>query len=185
METKRVIISLMVLCCAMAVKAQNDVAIATLQHGDNVSVFKGSSALASALAAASDQGGDVITLSEGTFTAATITKPVSIYGAGFETDNAKGTQLTTISGNLTVGKGDNTTLSNVHLEGFALFAKYELHQVPELYPDLFQTLQCDVFPEHLRQHHVDGLHLGVNLGNHGFLGQGLGNGDDVLDTARP
>ena len=120
MKTKRVIISLMVLCCAMAVKAQNDVAIATLQHGDNVSVFKGSSALASALAAASEEGGDVITLSEGTFTAATITKPVSIYGAGFETDNAKGTQLTTISGNLTVGKGDNTTLSNVHLEGFYL-----------------------------------------------------------------
>ena len=120
MKTKRVIISLMVLCFAMVAKAQNDVAIATLQHGDNVSVFKGPSALASALAAASDEGGDVITLSEGSFTAATITKPVSIYGAGFETDNAKGTLLTTISGNLTVGKGDNTTLSNVHLEGFYL-----------------------------------------------------------------
>ena len=120
MKAKRVIISLMVLCCAMAVKAQNDVAIATLQHGDNVSVFKGPSALASAIAAASDEGGDVITLSEGSFTVATITKPVSIYGAGFETDNAKGTLLTTISGNLTVGKGDNTTLSNVHLEGFYL-----------------------------------------------------------------
>lgn len=120
MKAKRVMISLLVLCCTLLAKAQNDVAIATLQHGDNVSVFKGSSALASALAAASDQGGDVITLSEGTFTAATITKPVSIYGAGFETDNAKGTQLTTISGNLTVGKGDNTTLSNVHLEGFYL-----------------------------------------------------------------
>ena len=57
MKTKRLIISLMVLCCAMAVKAQNDVAIATLQHGDNVSVFKGPSALASALAAADEGGG--------------------------------------------------------------------------------------------------------------------------------
>ena len=54
MKTKRVIISLMVLCCAMVAKAQNDVAIATLQHGDNVSVFKGPSALASALAAADE-----------------------------------------------------------------------------------------------------------------------------------
>lgn len=120
MKTKRVIISLMVLCCAMAVKAQNDVAIATLQHGDNVSVFKGPSALASALAAADEEGGDVITLSQGTFTAAAITKPVSIYGAGFETDNASSTLLTTISGDLTVGRTDNTTLSNVHLEGFYL-----------------------------------------------------------------
>jgi hypothetical protein len=104
----------------MVAKAQNDVAIATLQHGDNVSVFKGPSALASALAAADEEGGDVITLSQGTFTAATITKPVSIYGAGFETDNSKGTLLTTISGNLTVGRDDNTTVANVHLEGFYL-----------------------------------------------------------------
>ena len=120
METKRLMISLMVLCCTLLAKAQNDVAIATLQHGDNVSVFKGSSALASALAAADEEGGDVITLSQGTFTAATITKPVSIYGAGFETDNSKGTLLTTISGNLTVGRDDNTTVANVHLEGFYL-----------------------------------------------------------------
>lgn len=56
MKAKRVMISLLVLCCTLLAKAQNDVAIATLQHGDNVSVFKGSSALASALAAASDQG---------------------------------------------------------------------------------------------------------------------------------
>ena len=37
--------------------AQNDVAIATLQHGDNVSVFKGPGSLANALAAANEEGG--------------------------------------------------------------------------------------------------------------------------------
>ena len=101
--------------------AQNDVALATLQHGNNVSVFKGPGALANALAAASDEGDNVITLSQGTFTATQITKPVSIYGAGFETDDTKGTMLTKISGDLTVGKGNSyTTLSNVHLEGFYL-----------------------------------------------------------------
>ena len=105
-------ISLLVLCCTLLAKAQNDVAIATLQHGDNVSVFKGPSALASALAAADEEGGDVITLSQGTFTAAAITKPVSIYGAGFETDNASSTLLTTISGDLTVGRTDITRCQN-------------------------------------------------------------------------
>ena len=109
-----------------AAKAQNDVAIATLQHGNTVSVFKGPSALASALAAADEEGGDVITLSQGTFTAAAITKPVSIYGAGFETDNASSTLLTTISGDLTVGRTDNTTLSNVHLEGFYLDGEFKV-----------------------------------------------------------
>lgn len=120
MKAKRVIISLMVLCFAMVAKAQNDVAIATLQHGDNVSVFKGPSALASALAAADEGGGDVITLSEGSFTAADITKPVSIYGAGFEKDNTNGTLLTQISNDMTVGRTDGELLSNVHFEGFYL-----------------------------------------------------------------
>ena len=120
MKTKRVIISLMVLCFAMVAKAQNDVAIATLQHGDNVSVFKGPGALANALAAANEGGGDVITLSEGSFTAADITKPVSIYGAGFEKDNTNGTLLTQISGNMTVGRTDSELLSGVHIEGVYL-----------------------------------------------------------------
>lgn len=119
MKTKRVIISLMVLCCAMAVKAQNDVAIATLQHGNNVSVFKGPSALASALAAASEQGGDVITLSQGTFNASPVSKPVSIYGAGFEEDATAGTFKTIISGSLDIGIA-NATCSGIHLEGLYL-----------------------------------------------------------------
>ncbi len=108
------------LMVCMAAKAQNDVAIATLQHGNNVSVFKGPGALANALAAADEGGGDVISLSEGSFTAADITKPVSIYGAGFEKDNTNGTLLTLISGNMTVGRTDSELLSGVHIEGVYL-----------------------------------------------------------------
>lgn len=119
MRTKILLIAVLMMG-AMSGIAQNDVAIATLQHGDNVSVFKGPSALANAHAAADEAGGDVITLSEGTFTAITITKPVSIYGMGYQKDTEAGTLLTKISGDLTVGKTDKTTLANVHLEGFYL-----------------------------------------------------------------
>ena len=117
MKTKRVIISLMVLCCAMAVKAQNDVAIARLQHGNNVSVFKGPGALAEALTSAVN--GDVITLSQGTFNAAPITKSVSIYGAGFEENASAGTLKTIISGDWEIGIA-NGTCSGIHLEGLYL-----------------------------------------------------------------
>ena len=123
MKAKRVIISLMVLCCAMAVKAQNDVAIATLQHGDAVSVFKGNGALAEALTSAVN--GDVITLSQGTFNAAPITKSVSIYGMGFEENKTTGTLKSIITGNLDIGIA-NGSCSNIHLEGLYLDGSFYL-----------------------------------------------------------
>ena len=113
----KILLMAVLLTGALKGAAQNDVAIATLQHGNNVSVFKGPGALANALAAADEGGGDVISLSEGSFTAADITKPVSIYGAGFEKDNTNGTLLTLISGNMTVGRTDSELLSRVHIEG--------------------------------------------------------------------
>ena len=51
---------------------------ATLQHGDNVTVFTTQTAFANAYAAAVD--GDVITLSPGQFNATNLTKSVNIYG---------------------------------------------------------------------------------------------------------
>lgn len=116
----KILLMAVLLTGALKGVAQNDVAIATLQHGNNVSVFKGPGALANALAAADEGGGDVISLSEGSFTAADITKPVSIYGAGFEKDNTNGTLLTLISGNMTVGRTDSELLSGVHIEGVYL-----------------------------------------------------------------
>jgi len=116
----KILLMAVLLTGALKGAAQNDVAIATLQHGNNVSVFKGPGALANALAAADEGGGDVISLSEGSFMAADITKPVSIYGAGFEKDNTNGTLLTLISGNMTVGRTDSELLSGVHIEGVYL-----------------------------------------------------------------
>ena len=75
----------MALSCMMAALGQTDVVTATLQHGNELTVFKMANALNEAINAAVD--GDVITLSEGMFNAFTIDgKSLTIYGAGFEDD---------------------------------------------------------------------------------------------------
>ena len=113
---KKILLSMMVLCCALAGKAQTttDVNKAVLQHGNQVSVFDGANALVNAITAAVD--GDVITLSNGQFAPAYINKSVSIYGAGYENDAETGTLVTCLNGNVFIGlQGD--TLCNVHMEG--------------------------------------------------------------------
>lgn len=103
------------LCSMTMAQAQRtDVMTATLQHGDDVTVFTTQTAFANAYAAAVD--GDVITLSPGQFTATNLTKSVNIYGSGFEEDEINGTGITQINGNLTIGVTDET-LSNIHIEG--------------------------------------------------------------------
>jgi len=72
-----------------------DIAIATLQQGDNMQVFYGAGALGSALEAADH--GDLITLSAGNFSAANINKAVIIQGAGYVTDLENGRYPTVIS----------------------------------------------------------------------------------------
>lgn len=58
--------------------------VATLQHGDDISVFYGTTAFVEAHTAAAD--GDIVTLSSGTFTTPTITKAIILRGAGIVTD---------------------------------------------------------------------------------------------------
>ena len=106
---KKILFSLMLLCCAIAGKSQSDVYTATLQHGDEVKVFYGTSALSQAVGAAED--GDAINLSAGNFSGVNITKAVSVYGAGFEEDEATGTYVTLVTGALSINS------SNVRLEG--------------------------------------------------------------------
>jgi hypothetical protein len=113
---KKILLSMMVLCCALAGKAQatTDVPKAVLQHGDQVSVFQGPNAFVQAMTAAAD--GDVITLSDGNFVPAPINKSVSIYGAGYVKNAETGTTQSCLNGNVFIGvQGD--TLCNVHLEG--------------------------------------------------------------------
>lgn len=111
---KKLLLMLAFSAITVAMWAQSDVMTATLQHGNTTSVFKGASALTQAHNAAVD--GDVITLSDGTFTATNITKSVTIYGAGFEKNTETGTAITTINGNVYIGVA-NATLSDVKLEG--------------------------------------------------------------------
>jgi hypothetical protein len=63
--------------------AQNQVA--TLQHGEEMSVFYGMNAFVEAHVAAVD--GDIITLSSGTFTPTNINKAISLRGAGCAYDS--------------------------------------------------------------------------------------------------
>ena len=83
---------------------------ATLQQGDKMTFFTGMSALQQAYEAASADGGDVITLSSGEFTAVTtIEKSIRIVGAyGLDPNDSYGTF---IAGAVTVNA------NNVKLEG--------------------------------------------------------------------
>lgn len=96
---------LLMMACGVALwgRAQQgtDVLMATLQHGDEVSVYYGNTALEEAYTAAADSG-DVITLSAGRFTApAYIQKSLSIVGNGFVSDMENGVFPTVITEALT------------------------------------------------------------------------------------
>lgn len=105
---------MLVLAAAVAGRAQNDVMTAILQHGDEAKAFIGTNAFIEAHEAAVD--GDVIALSQGTFTSTAITKSISVYGAGYEKDEAVGTAVTMLNGHVHIGKAD-ATVKNVRLEG--------------------------------------------------------------------
>lgn len=99
---------LLLLVNSMVIMA--DGTTATLQQGDKMTFFTGISALQQAYEAASANGGDIITLSSGEFTAVTtIEKSVRIVGAyGLDPNDSYGTF---IAGVVTVGA------NNVKLEG--------------------------------------------------------------------
>ncbi len=84
---------------AVKINAQ-DVQLVTLQHGDNTSVFYGADGFINALNAAVDK--DLITLSSGVFTPTTITKAVTIQGAGYVNDIANNRYRTSFGSNLNI-----------------------------------------------------------------------------------
>ena len=90
-----------------------DVQMATLQHGDELSAFYGADAFAEALEKAEDN--DVINLSSGVFNGVTITKPVKIYGAGAVQDDSLNLSETKIQGIISVVI--NGAKGGLHLEG--------------------------------------------------------------------
>ena len=103
------------LCFMMQATAQTQ--FATLVHNDTLSSFTGVDALSEAMAAAAD--GDVITLSSGTFNGCTISKAITIRGAGMEADE-QGRQ-TIISGTITV----NNPKEDMAIEGLFISNKLD------------------------------------------------------------
>ena len=82
---KKFFFSMVVLVIATMSYSQNTL-VATLSHGDEVSMYYGSKALVNAVDAA--KSGDVITLSSGTFKTCDISKGITIRGAGAEGEKA-------------------------------------------------------------------------------------------------
>ncbi|MBR5102335.1 MAG: hypothetical protein IK092_04365 [Muribaculaceae bacterium] len=112
---KKLILLFACVALSTTIWAQNDVPTAMLQHDDQVTVFTGMNALVLASNAAAD--GDVITLSAGNFRPATITKAVSIYGAGFENYEPNGTDTTMIKGALVLDVAANVLIEGLNVDG--------------------------------------------------------------------
>lgn len=81
---KKILLSLVAFVIAIISYAQNTL-VATLTHGDNITMYYGTYAFRDAHNAAVD--GDIINLSGGKFNSTTITKGISIRGAGVEVAN--------------------------------------------------------------------------------------------------
>ena len=89
-----------------------DYPVATLQHNGSISAFYGSNAFVNANAAASN--GDTITLSSGNFNGCTVSKAITIHGAGCVMDTVTGMPRTVL-GSLRIAQTDN--LLSLMIEG--------------------------------------------------------------------
>ena len=87
--------------------------LATLQHGDDLSVFYGTNAFVEAHNAAA--GGDIITLSGGSFTPCTITKGITLRGAGCEPNTEANTVPTVFGRDINLNVTD--TVNFLSIEG--------------------------------------------------------------------
>ena len=114
---KKLFLSMVALVVATMSYAQNTL-VATLSHGDEVSMYYGSSALVNAVDAA--KSGDVITLSSGTFKTCDISKGITIRGAGAE--GKKATIITGYSFTISIPQSDTSrfTLEGVSSPGSTL-----------------------------------------------------------------
>ena len=96
--------------------------VATLQHGDDVSVFYGTNAFVEAHTAA--QTGDIITLSSGTFVPTTITKAITLRGAGCAIDTVANTNPTIFGGNIELNVADTANFLTIEGILFTNQVKY-------------------------------------------------------------
>ena len=108
---KRAALLVLLLCVVGMGESLAQTQVATLQHGDSICAFYGTSALYQAHDAAVD--GDVITLSSGTFSATNISKNITLNGAGCAYDTLSGTSPTYVTGNFTVSSSLNMEGLNI------------------------------------------------------------------------
>ena len=105
------------LCVSTMIFAQTTTQTAMLKHGNNITAYYGLDAFIEANAAAQD--GDIITLSSGTFSPTTITKAITLRGAGCVSDAELMTFPTTITGQVyaSIPDVENTlTIEGVYFE---------------------------------------------------------------------
>ena len=111
---KKFFVSLVMLLSlsAASVFAQSSL-IATLSHDGEVTVFYGADALKESYAKA--VGGDVITLSSGSFNAINIEKAITLRGAGMAMDTVNKIMPTILNGDFSISETDS--IHNLTLEG--------------------------------------------------------------------
>lgn len=109
--------------------------VATLQHGENLSIFYGMNAFVEAHAAA--ETGDIITLSSGSFTPTTITKAITLHGAGFVTDTVSGTTPTVFSAAISANVDDEVNYLTIEGIRFTSDFKYGKLYNPHFYKCYF------------------------------------------------
>ena len=106
---------------------KTEMQMATLQNGNQTTVYYGQNALVDAYNAAQDTLG-VIILSSGEFNVPTISKSVAIYGAGMEYDDSTGIRETYLRGSMSLIPADTKNedgqtvkagrkVNGIHLEG--------------------------------------------------------------------
>jgi hypothetical protein len=114
---KKAFLLMALLCVSTLFFAQTTTQTAMLKHGDNISVYYGLDAFVEANAVA--QNGDIITLSSGTFNPTTITKAITLRGAGCVSDAELMSFPTTITGRVyaTIPELENAlTIEGVYFE---------------------------------------------------------------------
>ncbi len=108
--------------------------VATLQHGEDLSIFYGMDAFVNAHAAA--EAGDVITLSSGSFNSTTITKAITLRGAGFVTDTVSGTTPTVFNSAIIADVSDTENYLTIEGIKFNSFT-YKILNNPHFYKCYF------------------------------------------------
>lgn len=141
------IVTLLVAVCS--VSAQTTL-IATLSHEGNLEMFYGSSALKEAYNASN--GGDVITLSAGSFDAVDIEKAITIRGAGMGLDDgSKYTIPTILNGDFHIYNQEKISLEGLYINRIRISSAADLikcwikavsYDVPYQYVNYHGDINC-------------------------------------------